>query len=129
MSLSKKDRSYLSTARFCATKSTARNTHGAVIVKGGRVLSVGWNKNRNHPKVVSPEHIKSDCSYHAEEVAIREAGEANVKGAVIYVARINRNGHDRDSKPCSKCAALIEKVGIKRVIFTMEAGEINYASN
>lgn len=127
--LSNRDRAYLSVARYCATKSTAKNTHGAVVVKGGRVLSTGWNKNRNHPAIVSPEHIKTDCSYHAEEVAIREAGEDNVRGAVIYVARINRKGHDRDSKPCPKCASLIEKVGIKRVIFTMEAGEVNYASN
>jgi deoxycytidylate deaminase len=127
--LSNRERSYLSVARYCATKSTARNTHGAVVVKGGRVLGTGWNKNRNNPLFVSPEHIKSDCSYHAEEVAIREAGEDNVKGAILYVARVNRHGNDRDSKPCSKCATLIERVGIKRVIFTMEAGEINYASN
>lgn len=127
--LSKRDRSYLSVARYCATKSTARNTHGAVIVKGGRVLGTGWNKNRNHPAVVSPEHIKTECSYHAEEVAIREAGEDNVRGAIIYVARVNKNGEDRDSKPCPKCAALIEQSGIKRVVFTMEAGELNYASN
>jgi len=127
--LSKRDRAYLSVARYCATKSTARNTHGAVVVKGGRVLSTGWNKNRNHPAIVSPEHIKTECSYHAEEVAIREAGEDNVRGAVIYVARINKNGEDRDSKPCAKCAAIIKQSGIKRVIFTMESGEINYASN
>lgn len=126
--LSKRDKAYLSVARYCATKSKARNTHGAVIVKGGRVLSTGWNKNRNHPAIVSPEHIKTECSYHAEEVAIREAGEDNVKGAVIYVARISKNGDDRDSKPCPKCAALIRQAGIKRVVFTMEAGEINYAS-
>jgi deoxycytidylate deaminase len=127
--LSKRDRSYLSVARYCATKSTARNTHGAVVVKGGRVLGTGWNKNRNHPAIVSPEHIKTECSYHAEEVAIREAGEDNVRGAIIYVARVNKNGEDRDSKPCPKCAALIEQSGIKRVVFTMEAGELNYASN
>jgi deoxycytidylate deaminase len=127
--LSNKEKAYLSVARYFATKSTARNTHGAVVVKGGRVLGTGWNKNRNHPAIVSPEHIKSDCSYHAEEVAIREAGEDNVRNAVIYVARVNRNGHDRDSKPCPKCSSLINRVGIKRVIFTTEAGEINYASN
>lgn len=129
MGLSNRDRSYLSVARYCATKSTARNTHGAVIVKGGRVLGTGWNKVRNNPTVVSPEHIKSDCSYHAEEVAIREAGEDNVRGAIIYVARVNKQGEDRDSKPCPKCSEMIESLGIKRVIFTMEAGEINYASH
>jgi deoxycytidylate deaminase len=125
--LSNTDRSYLSVARYLATKSNARNTHGAVVVKGGRVLGTGWNKNRNNPKTVSPEHIKSDCSYHAEEVAIRESGD-NMRGAVIYVARINKNGFDRDSKPCSKCSSLIKRAGIKRVVFTMETGEINYAS-
>lgn len=127
--LSNRDRSYLSVARYFAKKSTARNTHGAVIVKGGRVLGTGWNKNRNHPKVVSPEHIKSDCSFHAEEVAIKDAGEDNVRGAIIYVARISKSGHDRNSKPCSKCELLIERSGIKRVVFTIEAGEINYVGN
>jgi deoxycytidylate deaminase len=125
--LSRTDRSYLNAARCFAAKSIARNTHGAVVVKSGRVLGTGWNKNRNNPHYVSPEHVKTECSFHAEEVAIRDAGEDNVRGAVIYVARV-KNGHDRDSKPCPKCASLIEKVGIKRVIFTMEAGEVNYAN-
>jgi deoxycytidylate deaminase len=118
--LSKRDKAYLSVARYFATKSAARNTHGAVVVKGGRVMGTGYNKNRNSPMIVSPEHIKTDCSYHAEEVAIREAGEDNVKGAIIYVARVNRHGNDRDSKPCAKCSALIERVGIKRVVFTSQ---------
>lgn len=125
--LSKKDRSYLSVARYMATKSKSRNTHGALVVKGGRVLGSGFNKDRNHPTIVSPEHIKTECSFHAEEVAIKEAGENNVRGAVIYVARVNRQGQDRDSKPCSRCSNLIEKVGIKKVIYTSEAGEY-YAS-
>ena len=128
MGLSNKDRSYLGVARYCATKSNARNTHGAVVVKGGRVLGIGWNKVRNHPTIVSPEHIKSDCSYHAEQVAVREAGEDNVRGAILYVARVNKQGQDRDSKPCPRCSAMIRSLGIKRVVFTMEAGEINYAS-
>lgn len=121
--LSNKDRSYLSVARYLAKKSVARNTHGAVVVKGGRVLGTGWNKNRNHPAIVSPEHIKTDCSFHAEQVAIREAGEDNVKGGIIYVARVNKHGFDRDSKPCALCSKLIKKVGIKRVVYTTEAGE------
>jgi len=118
--LSKKDSAYLNVARYFAQKSNARNTHGAVVVKGGRVLGTGWNKHRNHPAVVSPEHIKTDCSTHAERVAIREAGEDNVKGAVIFVARVNRHGNDRDSKPCPRCSDLIDRVGIKRVVFTSQ---------
>jgi deoxycytidylate deaminase len=123
MILSKTDRSYLNVARYFAKKSLSRNTHGAVVVKSGRVMGTGYNKDRNHPNFVSPEHIKSDCSYHAEQVAIREAGEDNLKGAVIYVARVSKNGYDRNSKPCSRCNSLIQRAGIKRVIFTTEAGD------
>jgi deoxycytidylate deaminase len=117
--LSKKDKAYLSVARYFATKSKARNTHGAVVVKGGRVIGTGWNKDRNSPHIVSPENIKTDCSYHAEEVAIRESGK-NIKGAVIYVARVNKQGLDRDSHPCKKCSELIKSVGIKKIIYTSE---------
>lgn len=117
--LSKKDKAYLSVARYFARKSIARNTHGAVVVKGGRVLGTGWNRDRNSPTIIDPDRIKQDCSYHAEEVAIREAG-SNLKGAVIYVARINKQGKDRDSKPCIKCSSLIKEAGIKRVVYTSE---------
>jgi deoxycytidylate deaminase len=119
--LSKTDNAYLSVARYFATKSKARNTHGAVVVKSGRVLGTGYNKDRNHPRFVSPEHIKTDCSFHAEELAIRDAGE-NLKGAKIYVARVNRHGHDRDSQPCPRCLSLIQSVGIKKIIYTSEKG-------
>lgn len=124
--LSKTDKAYLSVARYLAAKSKSRNTHGAVVVKSGRVMGTGFNKDRNHPKVVSPEHIKTDCSFHAEELAIRDAGE-NLKGARIYVARINRHGDDRDSRPCSKCLSLIRLAGIKKIVYTSEKG--SYVSN
>jgi deoxycytidylate deaminase len=119
--LSKTDKAYLSVARYFATKSKARNTHGAVVVKSGRVMGTGFNKDRNHPRSVSPEHIKTDCSFHAEQLAIRDAGK-NLKGAKIYVARVNRNGNDRDSQPCPRCLLLIQSVGIKKIIYTSEKG-------
>jgi deoxycytidylate deaminase len=125
--LSKRDNAYLSVARYFATKSAARNTHGAVIVKGGRVVGTGYNKNRNHPKFVSPEHIKSDCSVHAEASAIRDAGN-DVRNAVIYVARVSKNGEDRESKPCPRCLTLIKESGIKRVVHTTQSRRIDVSS-
>jgi deoxycytidylate deaminase len=122
--LSKRDSAYLSVARYFATKSLAKNTHGAIVVKGGRVIGTGYNKNRNNPHFVSPEHIKTDCSVHAERSAIKDAGY-DVKNAVIYIARVNRHGEDRDSKPCSRCLRLIEESGIKRVIYTTQSRRVN----
>jgi deoxycytidylate deaminase len=50
---------------------------------------------------------------------LREAG-SNSRGAILYVARVNRQGIDRNSKPCYICNELIENSGIKKVIYTVE---------
>ena len=115
--LSNSEEAFLSVARYLSKKSVARQKHGAVVVKSGRVLGTGFNKDKNHPNQVSPEHIKTHCSRHAEVEAIRDANW-NVKGAVLYVARLNRQGKDRNSKPCKYCEAVIESTQIKKVIYT-----------
>jgi deoxycytidylate deaminase len=115
--LSKREKAFLSVARYLASKSDSRQRHGAVVVKGGSVIGTGFNKDRNHPDIVSPEHIKSHCSVHAEVDAIRDA-KWNVKGAVLYVARVNNQGKDRNSKPCDRCMVVIEEAQIKKVIYT-----------
>ena len=117
--LSRREQAFLSVARYFATKSKARKKHGAIIVKSGSVVGTGFNKDRNSPFAVSPEHIKPHCSRHAEFQAIREAGK-NAEGAILYVARVNRQGKDRNSKPCILCGEIIKKNKIKRVIYTEE---------
>lgn len=117
--LSKKDVSFLNVARYFADMSEEKKKHGAVVVKGGRVVGTGFNKFKNHPDIIPKHLVKTSCSRHAEEVAIHEAGD-NAKGAVLYVARVNKQGIDRMSKPCIYCAELIKKSGIKKVIYTVE---------
>ena len=90
--------------------------HGAVIVKGGRVLATGINKERNHPMKVSFEHIKTHCSVHAEIDALKKVD--NAQGATIYVARVNRRGEDRNSRPCEYCYKDLKESGIKKIIYT-----------
>lgn len=117
--LSKKDVSFLNMARYLAEKSEENKKHGAIIVKSGRVVGMGFNKFKNHPDVIPEDLIKVHCSRHAEEVAIKEAGK-NSRGAILYVARVNRQGEDRNSKPCHICSELIASSGIKKVIYTVE---------
>jgi deoxycytidylate deaminase len=117
--LSKKDVSFLNMARYFADKSEEKKKHGAIVVKSGRVVGVGFNKFKNHPNIIPEKLIKFHCSRHAEQVAIKEAGE-NSRGAILYVARVNNQGVDRNSKPCNVCSELIKESGIKKVIYTME---------
>lgn len=78
---------------------------GAVIVRGGKILSIGVNNY--------------DRGMHAEVAAILNC-RSKLKGADIYVARHRRNQICGLAKPCSKCENLIRKVGISRVIFTTD---------
>jgi len=117
MQLSKSETAFLAFAKYLASKSKSRRRHGAVIVKSGRVVGTGYNKDKNSPMQVSPEHIKTHCSRHAEVEAIRDANW-NVKGATLYVARVNNFGLDRNSKPCENCEVVINETQIKKVIYT-----------
>lgn len=85
---------------------------GAVIVGGGRVLGMGFNRYRNDPSQVTLEGV----SYHAEQVAIRRAGD--VRGATIYVARITKSGYISMAKPCASCQELLLENGIHRAVWT-----------
>lgn len=117
--LSRREEAFLSVARYFAARSKSKKKHGAVIVKSGRVVGTGFNKDRNNPLFVSPEHIKPHSSRHAEFEAIKEAGR-NASGAILYVARVNNQGKDRISKPCRLCEAQIKKYKIKKVIYTRD---------
>lgn len=110
--LSRKHKQFLNLACKVAETSDCNNRHGAVIVKGGRVLAVGVNKFRNHPQFVKRFDC---CSVHAEIDAIRRAGEC--VGATIYVARVTSRGPAL-SRPCNVCYAGICKAGIKEIIYT-----------
>jgi len=64
------------------------------------------------------------CAYHSEIVAIKQAGD--VRGAIVYNARVNRNGERRLSKPCDNCQKTLDASGVKRVVWTNNLDERIY---
>lgn len=91
---------------------------GAVIVKGGRVLSTGFNQIR-----YTRLNQREWPSLHAEEDAILKVlkqpnGLERLAGGTIFVSRILKNGSTACAKPCKKCQKLIDAVGIKKVVYT-----------
>lgn len=92
---------------------------GAVIVKGGAVLSTGYNKMRFTRELQRP-------TLHAEADAIlkvlKEGRQASLVGAVLYVSRYTKGGKVGLAKPCSSCMELIRSVGISCVNYTNDDG-------
>jgi deoxycytidylate deaminase len=113
----KRHSAFLDLAKYYASLSRAKKQHGAIVVKGNRIMGIGYNKNKNDPKYISEEHVKQHSSRHAEWEAMRDANW-NVKGATLYVARVNRQGQTRNSEPCPLCKIKIQTMGIKKVIYT-----------
>lgn len=74
---------------------------GAVLVKDGAIIAVGWNQ----------PITSHDPSAHAEMVALRAAGQTlgnyRLVGTTLYVTL----------EPCAMCAGAILHARIKRVVF------------
>jgi deoxycytidylate deaminase len=106
-----------------ASKEAAKSQHkhrlGAVIVKGGRILSTGFNSLR-------PSRVIKSLTLHAEAAAIlkllKEGRLASLAGSEIYVTRFTAGGAVGLAKPCMDCNALIRSVGIRKVHYTDSMG-------
>lgn len=106
---------YLERALLLASCSEHSNfKHGAVLVKGGKVLSEGSNKYTNTGK------MHGFGSIHAEECALRGI-KKDPRGGVMYIARVASYGPAM-SKPCYRCQLILKNAGIKRVVYTSGNG-------
>jgi deoxycytidylate deaminase len=117
---SRRDQKFLDLAFKIASLSTCTQKHGAVIVKGGRVMAVGINKDRNDPGFVASDTAEGAkgtiFSVHAEMMALAKVKDP--RGAILYVARRSRTGLRAFSRPCDNCTKALIKAGVKSVVYT-----------
>lgn len=89
--------------------------HGAVIARGSRVLGLGINSTKTHPK--SNSRFKT---IHAEHQALINSGLNEINGTTAYVYRETKQGTPANSKPCTSCAELLKASGIKKVYYSLD---------
>lgn len=93
---------------------------GAVIAKGHRILSTGFNSRQSSGRL-------GTSTRHAEASAIlkllKERRLNDLVGAAVYITRFKRSGIVGMAKPCPSCAELIRSVGISTIVYTGETGE------
>ena len=102
-----------------ASKKAEHHSHqiGAVIVKKNRVISIGANKLKSHPKSRHPFK-----SLHAEHSAILGIDKKHLEGASIYVFRQLKSGTNAMAKPCAYCEMALRDCGLKSAYWTKEGG-------
>ena len=118
--MSKKIKRYFDLGRNIAHNSPyGKIRHGALLVKGGSVRNVSFNKENYSSfgtRFRNPN--RGHATVHAELGCILGMPRNVTSGADIYVCRINRAGEFRNSKPCAMCHAALKHVGVKRVYYT-----------
>lgn len=118
----------LELAGRAALLSTHRSQrHGAILVKGGSILSVGCN----HPDFSKHAGLHRDYteynvgSLHAEIAALRGLPKNVTQGSIAYVVRLgNVFGEFRMSMPCQMCLSALYVADVKRVVFSVNATDI-----
>lgn len=109
-------------------KATNKSTHpyysmSAVIVKGGRVLAVGVN--RDGTGYLKFKKFYEFQGVHAEVDAVLQCDPAELKGAEMYVVgKRSRTSGLITSKPCKACQAYLEDMGLKAVYYHDSKGLI-----
>ena len=118
--LSKSRKRYFDLAKRAAMESSyGKLRHGAVVVKGGSVVSFGFNKSNHCQFGQRFRHMdKGPATQHAEISAILGLPRSATQGADVYVVRINNDCDWRMSKPCPMCEQALRFVGVKRVFYT-----------
>jgi len=99
---------------------------GCVIVYRNRIISVGWNCDKEHPaqkkynkeRGFNPTNCKN--SLHAEMYALVKTDGLDIdwSKATMFVYRELANGRCAMARPCKACMKAILDRGIKNVYYT-----------
>lgn len=101
----------------------------AVLVRGGGVISVGYNKKATNGFVEHyADQVRGERNYclstHAEmDSILRARGKTNLRGTKIYVVRIKPSGGLGMARPCEICQHILYNYGIKRAHYSITDSE------
>jgi deoxycytidylate deaminase len=102
----------------------------AVIVRGGRILSTGFNRRSTNAFV---EHYTDlvrgtgrgfSLSTHAEMDAVLSARDKiDLRGCKIFVARLRADGSIGLARPCEICFRVLQAYSINKAYYTINNHE------
>lgn len=92
----------------------------AILAKGNKILSIGFNSHRTHPLQVAKNKnsLNKDKITHAELDALIGIKPGLAKGSTMYVARIRRlDGQQGSSRPCPDCMSILKRHKIRKIVY------------
>ena len=108
-----------------AENSKHRHKLGAVITRGGRIISSGCNVVRYTKLLRNRRHESSVC---AEQAAIlkllNKKAHDQLVGATMYVTRVTKLYKAAMAKPCDSCQEIMKAFSIKNCFYTDTDGSV-----
>ncbi len=97
--------------------------HGAILVKGKNIVSLGFNSTKTHR--LSNEKFKN---LHAEIHCILGIPFFKLYGSTLYIARTGYENRKEImlSKPCENCQAAIYSSGIRKVFYSIDSYHVGF---
>jgi len=109
---------FIELARKLSLNSNHKQHHlGCVITKKNKIISMGWNKTKTHPKSTARFHM-----LHAEIDALLGLSLQDTRGCTAYIYRENKAGKLAMARPCDGCELALKQAGIKKIIYTYDNG-------
>lgn len=91
---------------------------GAALLRKKQVVRTGRNSPSTHPKSKT-----RFCKIHAEFDCLVGLTSEDCDGATLYVVRLRRRGERAMARPCPHCWLLAQRLGVRKVVYTNQAGE------
>ena len=104
-----------------ALKSDHQHRIGCIIYSKNTILSRGYNVSLESRKKLHPRFRKWPNSIHAEVNAILSARK-NLKGADVFIVRINKHNELLLARPCKYCMSYLHYVGVKKITYSIQGG-------
>lgn len=93
----------------------------ALLVKGGRIIKIGLN--RNIPALAKTDYYPDYCQVHAETDCLVGVERETLEGATLYIAGRSKNSGPILSKPCRHCQDFLRQFPLKAVFYMTFEGK------
>jgi tRNA(Arg) A34 adenosine deaminase TadA len=101
------------TLKKMAQNSDIKFKHAAMLIKNNIVYASGFNQTYTNFSTI-----------HAEISVFTNYPKRNGSGLDILVIRVNKKMELRNSRPCNSCIVTLGKIGIRKIFYSNDAGEI-----
>jgi tRNA(Arg) A34 adenosine deaminase TadA len=115
---------FMRLAAKIAESSTSRFRVGAVLVRGGSVISVAPNDMSTKSKASSDYFGVPRCKHAEMRILRRFVPSMSLAGCKMYICRVNNDGRWMSSMPCRMCQIELYKRGVSKVYYIDTEGRI-----